>query len=210
MTKIFTFSGVHGSGKTTIINDMANRLTNIGERVFVLQEFPYIPDIQIGTIDFQAWYQNAMRQRNKVVNRLSRGGLEGEIFDVILLDRHPLDVDVYSSRLFDERIPKVNIAKEVQEMHHAYKNVINKWIKYAGMFLLERPIKDIITSLETRQKKEEHRKAWGEEDTSYLKYIIDTFRIFKENPNVIFIDNKVLNDTKDLVFDYIIRRIRDE
>ncbi|KKN76640.1 hypothetical protein LCGC14_0368370 [marine sediment metagenome] len=210
MTKIFTFSGVHGSGKTTIINDIANRLTNIGERVFVLQEFPYIPDIQIGTIDFQAWYQNAMRQRNKVVNRLSRGGLDGEIFDVILLDRHPLDVDVYSSRLFDERIPKVNIAKEVQEMHHAHKDSIYRQIDYAGMFLLERPIKDIIASLETRQKKEEHRKAWGEKDIEYLKYIIDTFRIFKENPNIIFIDNKVLNDTKDLVFDYVIRRIRDE
>ena len=72
MTDIFTFSGVHGSGKTTIINHIANRLTNIGESVFVLNEFPYIPEVPIGTMDFQAWYQSAMRQRNKVVKLLSK------------------------------------------------------------------------------------------------------------------------------------------
>ncbi len=210
MTKIFSFSGVHGSGKTTIINDLANRLTNIGERVFVLQEFPYIPDIQIGTIDFQAWYQNAMKQRAKVVKRLHRCGLENKIFDVILLDRHPLDVDVYSSRLFDESIPKVNIPQEVKTMHQAFKDICFTPVEYDAMFLLERPIKDIIASLEIRREKEEHRKAWGEEDIEYLKYIIETFRIFKENPMTIFIDNKVLNGAKDLVFDHVIRRIRDE
>jgi predicted ATPase len=210
MTKLFSFSGVHGSGKTTVINDLANRLTNIGERVFVLQEFPYIPNIQIGTIDFQAWYQNAMKQRNKVVDRLSRSSMEGKLFDVILLDRHPLDVDVYSSRLFDERIPKVNIPQEVKTMHHAYKDSIHRWVDYDAVFLLERPIKDIIASLEIRREKEKHRKAWGEEDVEYLKYIIETFRIFKENPMTIFIDNKVLSDSKDLVFDHVVRRIRDE
>lgn len=210
MTKIFTFSGVHGSGKTTIINDLANRLTNIGERVFVLQEFPYMPDISIGTVDFQGWYHNAMKQRNEVVKRLNRRGLDGKIFDVILLDRHPLDVDVYSSRLLDDKVPPVDIRKEVEKMHQAYKSMAYAWINYDAMFLLERPIEDLLTSIKLRRDKEEHRKDWNEEDGEYLMYIIDTFRLFKKNPNIIFIDNKVFNDTKDLVFDHVIRRLRDE
>lgn len=212
MTKIFTFSGVHGSGKTTIINDLANRLTNIGERVFVLQEFPYIPNVPIGTVDFQGWYHNAMKQRTEVVKLLSKKRFtDGEIFDVILFDRHPLDVDVYSSRLFDERIPMVNIPKEVSNMHKAHRKYMGyEWVEYDGMFLLERSIEDIINSLTVRRDKEEHRKAWGEEDTEYLRYIIDTFRLFKANSNIIFIENKVLNDTINLVFDHVIRRLRDE
>ena len=118
MTHIFTFSGVHGSGKTTIINSLANRLTNIGKSVFVMQEFPFIPNIPIGTMDFQAWYQTAMEQRNKVVKALH------DMFDIILLDRHTLDVDVYTARLRNSTVETVDIEEEVETMHNVYVNDI--------------------------------------------------------------------------------------
>ncbi len=205
MTDIITFSGVHGSGKTTIINDVANRLTNIGKRVFVLQEFPYIPDISIGTMDFQAWYYTAMEQRSLVVRRLMG------MFDVILLDRHPLDVDVYTSRLLDSRITPIDIQSKVQTMSRVYLDheydMIRHWKEYTAMFLLERPYEDLKESIRLRQMAEGHRKDWNEDDGEYLMHIINTFRYFKENPNVTFIENKVLDDTKDLVFEHIIQRL---
>ena len=207
MTDVISFSGVHGGGKTTIINDVANRLTNIGKSVFVMQEFPYIPDIPIGTMDFQAWYMNAMKQRSKVVERLDG------MFDVILLDRHPLDVDIYTSRLLDKRVPEVNIEYQVIDMHRmwdiqqiwGYNQ--DAWKEYAAMFVLERPYEELVQSLRFRRAVEGHRKDWNEEDKEYLMYIIDTFRLFKENRNTIFIENKVLKDTKDLVFEHVIQRL---
>lgn len=217
MTHIFTFSGVHGSGKTTIINSLANRLTNIGKSVFVMQEFPFIPNIPIGTMDFQAWYQTAMEQRNKVVKALH------DMFDIILLDRHPLDVDVYTARLRNSTVETVDIEEEVETMHNVYVNDIqyytwemdidkDKWKhkEYTAMFIFERPIQDLLISLKSRRQQEEHRKDWGEEDTEYLEYIIKKFRLFKKNDKTIFINNKVLKNTNDLVFDHVIRRIRDE
>lgn len=206
MTNIFTFSGVHGSGKTTIINHVANRLTNIGYKVFVFQEFPYIPDIPIGTMDFQAWYQNAMEQRSLAVRRLS------SMFDIILLDRHPLDVEVYSSRLRDERLPLVNIQKEVKTMSRAWLDreydMVRHWKEYSGMFLLERPFEELKQSIKFRMMAEGYREAWSEDDKEYLMHIINTFRYFKEHPDIIFIDNEVLKDTKDLVFEHIIQRLK--
>ena len=214
-THLFTFSGVHGAGKTSVINDLANRLTSIGKRVFVLQEFPYVPNIQIGTMEFQAWYQTAMQQRSAVVKKLEW------MFDVILLDRHPMDVDVYSARLRDSRVDEVVLEEDVKTMHQAYEldwywggsdNDIKMYRhkEYTAMFLFERPVDELVLSLQLRREKETHRKEWGEEKTSYLKEIIEKFRLFKKNPKTIFIENEVLSDTKDLVFDYVIRRIRDD
>lgn len=208
MTDIITFSGVHGSGKTTIINNVANRLTNIGKNVFVMQEFPYIPNIPIGTMDFQAWYNGAMDQRSKVVRKIDN------MFDVILLDRHPLDVDVYTSRLLHKGVSHTNIKKAVKRMHLMYKRTIGHWTskiewkKYSMMFLLERPYEDLKQSLRFRLVAEGHRKDWNEEDEEYLIHIINTFRYFKKNPNVTFIENKVLDDTKDLVFEHITQRLK--
>lgn len=207
MTDIITFSGVHGSGKTTIINNVANRLTNIGKSVFVMQEFPYIPNIPIGTMDFQAWYDGAMEQRSKVVRKID------DMFDVILLDRHPLDVDVYTSRLLHEGVLHTNIKKAVKGMHIMYtfkKPYDDKvyWKKYSMMFLLERPYEDLKQSLRFRLVAEGHRKDWNEENEEYLIHIINAFRYFKKNPNVTFIENKVLDDTKDLVFEHIVQRLK--
>ncbi len=207
MTDIITFSGVHGGGKTTIINNIANRLTNIGKSVFVMQEFPYIPNIPIGTMDFQAWYNGAMAQRTKVVRKID------DMFDVILLDRHPLDVDVYTSRLLNEKVSSINIKKAIKRMHLMYKTTGRwdtkiEWKKYSMMFVLERPYEDLLTSLKIRRETEIHRKNWNEEDSEYLMHIINTFRYFKKNPNITFIENKDLDDTKDLVFEHIIQRLR--
>jgi len=209
LTDIISFSGVHGSGKTTIINDVANRLTNIGKKVFVLQEFPYIPDVPIGTMDFQAWYYTAMEQRSDVVKKLVG------MFDVILLDRHPLDVDVYTSRLLNKQVRPIDIEKEVINMHRAYdrthwigRDPDRDWKEYTAMFLLERPYEDLVKSLQMRLITEGHRKNWNEEDSEYLMHIINTFRHFKANDNTIFIENKDLDDTKDLVFEHIIQRLK--
>lgn len=206
MTDVISFSGVHGSGKTTIINNVANRLTNIGKRVFVLQEFPYIPDIPIGTVDFQAWYDGAMNIRSKVVRKLIKD--KEPLFDVILLDRHPLDVAVYTSRLIDDDIFLTDIEAEVKFMHYIYNEGMFYRKSYTAMFLLERPYEDLIPSLRLRQIAETHRTDWNEEDDAYLTHIIDTFRLFKENDNVIFIENKDLDDTKDLVFEHITQRLK--
>lgn len=208
MTDIFTFSGVHGSGKTTVINSVANRLTKTGKSVFVLNEFPFIPDIPIGTMDFQVWYKNSMNKRGEVVKKLDG------MFDIILLDRHPLDVDVYTSRLLHKEVENYSYIY-IEGMVTGNRVGLRTGLPYVmedgynTMFLLERPRRELQISLRLRRMKETHRKEWNEEDDEYLKYIIETFRLYKLNNNVIFIENIDLDDTSEIVFQHITQRLED-
>lgn len=194
MTELVTISGVHGSGKTTVLNAVANRLRNIGKNVWVINEFPYVPDIKIGTMDFQAWYAGVMKQREEVVDAVKRL----DIFDVILLDRHPLDVDVYTQRLHHPNVAVVNIPAAIQNMHRFKRQ------NYLVCFVLERDIDNIIESVKKRRQIETHRKEWNEEEREYIEEIQNWFKLFRSNDKVKLIKNVDLYNTIDQVFEEIV------
>ncbi len=200
-THVITFSGSQGSGKTTTIKNISNRLTAIGKKIYVLKEFPFIPNIEMGTMDFQAWYKNSLRIRDEVVIAL----MEKQIFDVIFLDRHPIDVEIYTSQIIDERVSnETNLLEKISKMHIIGED---RWQidKYTAMFLLERPYEDIVKSIYERQQIETHRKEWNEVEN--LKYIMETYRLYTNNPNIIFVENKNIDETIELIFHYIVEMI---
>ncbi len=42
----------------------------------------------------------------------------------------------------------------------------------------------------------------------YFKHFLNIFRLSKENSNITFIENNVLDDTEDLVLEYIITEVK--
>lgn len=202
MTEVVTISGVHGSGKTTVLNAVANRLRDVGKNVWVINEFPYVPNIKIGTMDFQAWYSGVMKQREKVVDSVRKLG----IFDIILLDRHPLDVDVYTQRLHHPDVKVIDIPAAIQNMHLFNFSSGNFQFQkmYLRCFVLVRETDDIIESIQERRKNETHRKEWNEEEREYIEEIQNWFKLFRSNEKVKLIKNDDLNETIDIVFEEIV------
>jgi len=156
MTWTVYFSGVHGSGKTTIRTRVTQRLQKAGMSVYAFPEFSYIPDIPIGTPEFQLWYRTQLRIRQELIQYL----VNTKYFDIILVDRHPIDEKVYAERLGGDKC----------FTYIMYNKSIHIFI--------DRPIKDIVKSLSKRMELEDHqhRKNWNETDTDYLNKINNTFK----------------------------------
>lgn len=185
MTWIVYFSGVHGSGKTTIRTSVTQRLQKAGMSVYAFPEFSYIPDIPIGTPEFQLWYRTQLRIRQELIQYL----VNTKYFDIILVDRHAVDEKVYAKRLGGQQY--VSYKLEPKSIH----------------IFISRPINRIVKSLEERMKLEDqaHRRKWDETNYNYLKAIDDDFAQLYEkikNPNSILavpstiIDNiQTLNNT---------------
>lgn len=185
MTWIVYFSGVHGSGKTTIRTSVTQRLQKAGMSVYAFPEFSSIPDIPIGTPEFQLWYRTQLRIRQELIQYL----VNTKYFDIILVDRHAVDEKVYAKRLGGQQY--VSYKLEPKSIH----------------IFISRPINRIVKSLEERMKLEDqaHRRKWDETNYNYLKAIDDDFAQLYEkikNPNSILavpstiIDNiQTLNNT---------------
>ncbi len=164
MTTVVYFSGVHGSGKTTIRGKVTQRLQKAGMSVYAFPEFSYIPDIPIGTPEFQLWYRTQLRIRQELIQYL----VDTKYFDIVIVDRHPVDEKVYAKRLGGD--PHIEYFLSHNEVH----------------IYVNRSIPAIVQSLNNRLEEEgqEHRKDWNEIDEEYLKYINDEFvKLYKKNAN---------------------------
>jgi len=155
MTWVVYYSGVHGSGKTTIRTATTQRLQKAGLSVYAFPEFSYVPDIPIGTPEFQLWYRTQLRIRQELIDYL----VDTKYFDIILVDRHPIDEKIYSTRIGGEE--RISYILENHEIH----------------IFVFRKITEIIHSLRTRMNSEEeqYRKKWNEDDEDYLLKIDKAF-----------------------------------
>jgi len=167
MTNVVYFSGVHGSGKTSIRNAVTQRLQKAGMSVYAFPEFSYIPDIPIGTPEFQLWYRTQLRIRQELIQYL----VNTKYFDIILVDRHPIDERIYAKRLGGND----DLEYELQD--------------HEIQIFIHRPIHSIVASLASRMKEEgqEHRQEWDEDNKEYLEYINEEF-------HKLYRDQKVPNE----------------
>jgi len=146
VTKVVYISGVHGSGKSTVITHLARRLENSGGSVYVFPEMSYRPDIPIETLEFQIWFKKQILIREILIDTL----LENNSFDYILLDRHLIDIDIYTSRLIEEDL-----------------YIKNKQRVDAKIYILDADVETLIKRI--RSRNDEFREKWNEEDTEIAK-----------------------------------------
>ena len=162
MTWTVYFSGVHGGGKTTIRTKVTQTLQKAGLSVYAFPEFSYIPDIPIGTPEFQLWYRIQLRIRQELIHFLTIK----KYFDVILVDRHPVDEMIYAKRLGGNQ--KIEFDIKPNTIH----------------IIVDRPIKHIIDSVVERMEHEDelHRKRWNEGDIEYLTTVKGDFmKLYEDN-----------------------------
>lgn len=187
MTKIIYISGVHGVGKTTIIKRLANALLVSGETVFVFPEFSFPPDIKIGTMKFQRWYQKQMAIRETLVDFL----YETKQVDYILCDRHPIDVDIYTNRLlYLLNEPEIDIIGKI--MNYTYPS-------HVFHYVLHRDTINISEDVSKRLENEEHREQWNEEDIHYIFNIATRFDDLEHQSAITFITNEDIEQTVEKI-----------
>ena len=90
MTKVFYFTGIHGSGKTTVIRKLSEKVNGSYYIFDEMQNFP--KGKKIPSHDFQIWYENYLRKRQQHINLVA----EHMIYDFIFVDRTYYDVLCYT------------------------------------------------------------------------------------------------------------------
>lgn len=177
MTWVVYFSGVHGSGKTTIRSKVAQRLQKAGLSVYAFPEFSYIPDIPMGTPEFQLWYRTQLRIRQELIQYL----VNTKYFDIIIVDRHPVDEKIYAKRLGGD-----------QQIEYTLDN-------HSIHFFIHRSTSLIVSSLKKRNELEDHRhrKDWNEIDINYLNTIKGDFLGIREGFGKDRYMPQLINDLND-------------
>lgn len=187
MKYVFTLSGVHGSGKTTIFRIIEKKR----------RDWLFFPDnidsprYPFGSKDKQIafraelWFLEQMIKRNEKIRRLSEG--------VILCDRSPLCLLSYSYALCSN--------EDYQIIENLYRAV--KWEETA-IFYLEGNLEQIIKQIRNREEK--HPPEWNETDRDYIEKVIEGYeRVFEKfKPNLIRVqNNREVNKTVQEIIEKI-------
>ena len=89
--KVIAVTGVHGSGKTTFVDNLRQQCTTIGKSVYVVEEVARSCPYKLGTIDAQRYiYHNQCKREEYAIK---------QDVDIVLLDRMRLDNLVYYNDL---------------------------------------------------------------------------------------------------------------
>ncbi len=159
MTKIIYISGVHGVGKTTVLDFVAGKLEACGNSVYVFPEMSYKPMIKIGTVEFQIWFKKQIIAREPMIDAL----MAENTFDYILLDRHLYDVDIYTARILGELDIEIDL---------------ERGRKY---FLLT--ASKVTLEMRLNSRNDEFRDEWNENDLQYLDDIRGMFELIINDYN---------------------------
>jgi len=186
MTLVVYISGRHGAGKSTLKTLVAQSLKRSGLSVYVLSEFNIVPDMPIGSMEFQLNYQKEMEVRESIIGFLK----QKNNIDVILCDRSPHDVDIYTGNI--DALLDLSANQTVVDPSALY-------------VLVDRDTDKIIEGIKERAKVEGHRSDWKEEDLEYLENIGDLFN--KHYPmNVIVNNNGDIEEAVKIILKNIYKR----
>lgn len=194
MTKVIYISGVHGAGKTTIINKLAAKIQNAGLSVFTFPEMSYIQEnIPIKTIAFQMWFKKQIQVREQAIKGIFNSG----VVDYILVDRHSIDIDIYTNHILEKDMQKDLVKQRDQEMILNYDYDFNKL-----HFIIRSDYQIIKERLQNRS--EFYREQWNETEEKYIKDIMKRFDQVEQTFRIPVIEN---NNKIDKTIDEIMRLI---
>jgi thymidylate kinase len=165
--KVFSITGVHGSGKTTLYNTL--RALHDGERDWVfMPERRGRPPYPFGSknlqIAFRAelWYLRQMLERNKLIRKYNNDKT------VIVCDRSPICVLAYSHALCSP--------DDYETIRDLYYSV--EWEEDA-IFYLEMSIESAAMRLTSGRRK--NLRRWNEGDEGYIANVLEGYeRAFRD------------------------------
>jgi thymidylate kinase len=172
--KVFSITGVHGSGKTTLYNTL--RALHDGERDWVfMPERRGRPPYPFGSKDLQIafraelWYLRQMLERNKLIRKYDSDKT------VIVCDRSPICVLAYSHALCSP--------DDYKTIRDLYCSV--EWEEDA-IFYLEMSLESAAIRLTSGRRK--NLRRWNEGDAAYIANVLEgyerAFRDIKTNQSL--------------------------
>jgi thymidylate kinase len=165
--KVFSITGVHGSGKTTVYNSLRALHSRDANWLFMPERRgrpPYPFGSKDPQIAFRAelWYFRQMLQRNELIRKLGDDGR------VIVCDRSPLCILAYSHALCSPEDYKV--------IRDLYLGV--EWIEDAT-FYLEMNLETTIARLTSGRRK--NLLKWNEGSEEYIIKVLEGYeKAFRE------------------------------
>jgi thymidylate kinase len=165
--KVFSITGVHGSGKTTLYNTL--RALHDGERDWVfMPERRGRPPYPFGSKDLQIafraelWYLRQMLERNKLIRKYDNDKT------VIVCDRSPICVLAYSHALCSP--------DDYNTIRDLYYSV--EWEEDA-IFYLEMSLESAAIRLTSGRRK--NLRRWNEGDEAYIANVLEGYeRAFRD------------------------------
>ncbi len=164
---VFSIEGVHGIGKTTVIDLLRQKYVNDANWLFFRERSRARDFITFGSKDPQMAFRSEFHFiqqatiRNTDISR-KRESLEGKIF---VMDRSPLSVLVYSAALKMEP----NDFRLLVDMYDA--------VHWEEDFLiyLEADTNEIMKRIQKRGSLDAQRLQWNEDDVAYVELIKDKY-----------------------------------
>ncbi len=164
---VFSIEGVHGVGKTTVIDLLRQKYANDANWLFFNERSAHRDFITFGSKDPQMAFRSEFHFiqqatiRNTDISR-KRATLEGKIF---VMDRSPLSVLVYSAAL--------NMApNDFRLLVDMYDSV--HW-EEDFLIYLEADTNEIMKRIQKRGSLDTQRLQWNEDDVAYVELIKEKY-----------------------------------
>jgi thymidylate kinase len=172
---VFSISGVHGVGKTTVYQLLQKKLDNTNIRFFP-ERLRANPPVPFGSKDKQIafraelHYNQQMIKRNELIKKFVKNNKER----ICISDRTPYTTIAYARALSLNKI-------DYSLIYDTFKSVT--WQKDHIIFLSADP-KTIMQRIYNRGSLDASREKWNESDYEYLKRVLKKYE-------EIFIENKI-------------------
>ncbi len=189
MNNLFFISGPHGGGKTTLLD----KLSLADSRIL-------IPELETTTPKFHT--DPLERMILKICQRPIENYETLEIAEknpdkIIIGNRCIYDAEVYTKAYFNI---KWIIEKDKYDLETLNKTIYLAFperIRSPKAIILNPPFETVKQRLENRWLKKE--KKWNEDNLDYLKAACEEYRKYKNNPNVIYIENNSDADVENVL-----------
>ncbi len=185
------FEGVHGSGKTRIVNSLKKnkKLNKKFEKIIVYEEITVPENIKMGgSVKGELYFLNYYHKVNKVLLNKNNNNT------LFLIDRHPINIKIYGQVFLE--LNKIT-SHEYNKVMNKYENSFEK-IAEGKIFHL----KASVETLKNRILKRNRNKNWNETDWEYLRKVHEKYEEWCKKNNIIITntDNKRISDVeKDII-----------
>lgn len=173
---IFSISGTHGVGKTTIFNRIKRKYDPHEQWFFLPERLQKNPPFPFGSKDLQVAFRSEVHFMQQMIERNKLVGEEQERRKrlITIMDRTPVCVLVYSEALGLD-------PKDFTLLADYYKGV--HWHEDFILYLEASP-ETIFKRIVGRGTLDPDRLQWNEEDLVYLKKILRLYEKYFRKPGI--------------------------
>jgi len=186
---VFSIEGVHGVGKTTVLDILRQKYANDANWLFFNERTTHRDFITFGSKDPQMAFRSEFHfiQQATIRNRDISHRLEIMDGKICVLDRSPISVLVYSASLNIEH-------NDFLLLVDMYESV--DWREDCIIYL-EADTSAILKRIQLRGSLDTQRQLWNEDDIAYIERIKEKYEQYLHHPKlakkIVRIDTSNLN-----------------